>query len=487
VVCVGEGIEWEEVLDLLAQLVDKSLVLVAVHQGGEQEEVRYRLLETVRQYGKERLEESGEAEPVRERHARYYLRLAEEAEPESREQGAWLERLDTEQANFRATLGWALDPEAAQEPTGGRAGLGLRLAAALAQGRFWAAYGPSEGLGWLERALAGTSSSTSSQPARAKALNEAGYILTWRGEYERGVALLEESLALFKELGDESGIAASFFQLALTVLHRGDHERVGALREQAEVLRRELSDRRAISHLLHFLAMASLDEYDYERAVALFEESLVLFREQGDLRSTAMCLTGLGMTALEREDHERAAVIFEEDLRVLLELRDKVAIVYGLLGVAGVASQRGGAARAARLWGAAEALEEANSFSMSPFVRAHYDYEGYLAAARSQLDEEAWGAAWLEGKAMAPEQAIEYALDPSPATTRPRPENIATLSAREVEVLTLVAEGLTDSQVAERLYLSPRTVGQHLRSIYNKLGASSRTAAVKEAVGRGLI
>ncbi len=136
--------------------------------------------------------------------------------------------------------------------------------------------------------------------------------------------------------------------------------------------------------------------------------------------------------------------------------------------------------------GAAEVLGEAISFSMSPFVRAHYDYEGYLAAARSQLDEEAWKAAWAEGKAMSPEQAIEYALrSPSPAT--PQPKNTAKLSAREVEVLTLVAKGLTDSQVAERLYLSPRTVGQHPRSIYHKLGAPSRAAAVKEAVERGLI
>ena len=481
-VCAREGIEREEVLDLLAQLVDKSLVLVEVHQDGE--EARYRLLETVRQYGQERLEESGEAELVRERHAGYYLALAEESEPELREQGAWLERLGTEHDNLRAALGWALDPEDAEEPAAERAQLGLRLAAALGQGRFWGAYGLSEGLGWLESGLASTSS-TSAKPARAKALNEAGYIVTWRGDYEKGVALLEQSLALFKELGDEPGVAASFFQLGLTVLHGGDHERVGVLREEAEALRRELSDRRTISHLLHFLAMAALDEDDYERAAALFEESLVLFRELGDLRGAAMCLTGMGMTALEQEDHERAAVILEKDLRVLLELRDKVAIVYGLLGVAEVASRRRQPARAARLWGAAETLGEAISFSMSPFVRAHYDYEGYLAAARLQLDEAAWQAAWAEGKAMTPEQAIEYALEPSPAT--PRPKDTVKLSPREVEVLTLVAKGLTDSQVADRLYLSPRTVNHHLRTIYNKLGASSRTAAVKEAVGRGLI
>ena len=120
---------------------------------------------------------------------------------------------------------------------------------------------------------------------------------------------------------------------------------------------------------------------------------------------------------------------------------------------------------------------------MLPLYRAEYD-RGVIAA-RAGLDEAAFSAAWSEGRAMTPEQAVEYALEPSPAT--PQRKNTAELSDREVEVLGLVAEGLTDPQVAERLYLSPRTVGQHLRSIYQKLGVPSRAAAVKEAVGRGLI
>ena len=169
----------------------------------------------------------------------------------------------------------------------------------------------------------------------------------------------------------------------------------------------------------------------------------------------------------------------------LRELKDKMGTFYSLLGLAGVAGSRGGAARAARLWAAAEALREATGFSMSPFTRSNFAYERHLAHARSQLDEAAWEAAWSEGRAMTLEQAIEYALEPSPPT--PRLKNTAELSAREVEVLILVAEGLTNSQVADRLYLSPRTVGQHLRSIYHKLGASSRTAAVKAALGRRLI
>jgi DNA-binding NarL/FixJ family response regulator len=163
-----------------------------------------------------------------------------------------------------------------------------------------------------------------------------------------------------------------------------------------------------------------------------------------------------------------------------------VATVHNLLGLAGVAAGRGEPVCAARLWGSSEALQEATGSSVadSPFVRSQYDYEGLLAAARSRLDE----AAWAEGRAMTPEQAVEYALDTEEAASAsPKDTTASLLSAREAEVLVLVAEGLTNARVAERLYLSPRTVGQHLRSIYRKLGVPSRAAAAREAAERGLL
>jgi DNA-binding NarL/FixJ family response regulator len=166
-----------------------------------------------------------------------------------------------------------------------------------------------------------------------------------------------------------------------------------------------------------------------------------------------------------------------------------LAILYSLFGLGHVAASREQPAHAARLWAAAEAIEETFGIRLSILVRTATNYEGQQAAARSQLDEAAWEATWAEGKAMTPEQAIEYALseeEPTPPPS-PAPKDKAALTAREVEVLGLVAEGLTDPLVAERLYLSPRTVGRHLRSIYNKLGVSSRAAAVKQAVERDLI
>jgi DNA-binding CsgD family transcriptional regulator len=460
--------------------VDKSLV---VAEAGPEGALRYRMLEPVRQYARERLEEGGEADASRRRHATFFLALAEEAEPHTMgpEQGAWLERLQREHDNLRAALFWTLDPEAAGAQ--GRAELGLRLATTLAQGRFWNAYGPGEERRWLERALARGSASPS--PARAKALNLAGLSAMWQGDYRRSAALLEEGMTVFKELGDELGAANSLVDLGQMALRGGDRERVAALRQEAEALRPALEDRQALGFLLIFLGGAATDEGDRDRALGLLEEGLALHWEIGDELGIALCLTGLGVIALERGEAERAAALYEEDLNVLRRLRDKTVTTYGLRGTACVAALRGQPARAARLWGTVEALQEAIGLPLSPFDRAHPNYGGLLAPARSRLGEAAWEAAWAEGRAMTPEEAIEYALKSEESA--PSPKEISGLSERELEVLRLVAEGLTDAQVASRLYLSPRTVGFHLRSIYRKLGVPSRAAAARAAVERSLI
>jgi DNA-binding NarL/FixJ family response regulator len=135
------------------------------------------------------------------------------------------------------------------------------------------------------------------------------------------------------------------------------------------------------------------------------------------------------------------------------------------------------------LWGSSEAVSQTIGLPLSPFDRAHPDYETLLAAVRLQLGEQAWEAVRSEGRAMTPEAAVEYAL----ATHEAAPASSSQLSEREAEVLALVAQGLTNPQIAGRLYLSPRTVGQHLRSIYRKLGVNSRAAAAREAIEQNLI
>jgi non-specific serine/threonine protein kinase len=484
--CASEGIEEADVLDLLSRLVEKSLVMVT--ERGAQ--TRYGILETVGQYAKERLRESAEEETLRRKHADHYLALAEEAETDLTGQDAWLERLGTEHDNFEAALSWALGRGAGEGDEGdeGRAAgertqLGLRLAAALAQGRFWNAYGPGEGLRWLEKGLAQTDAVPS--PARAKALSGAGYLAIWRGDYQRSAALLEEAIAAHEKLGDDAEAAAALFSLGTTALHGGDRERLMSLNRQAEALLARISDPQAKALLLHLSGSTALSEGDRERAEALCGEGLSLNRELGDLRGIALGLTMLGVSALERGDATKARTLYGEDLGVLRRLRDKTGISYGLRGMACAAALGGEAERTARLWGAAEALGEEVGLAIGAFDRAHPDYEGLIEDARSRLGDASWEATLAEGRAMAPEEAVEYALGTDePASTEEAP---SPLSAREAEVLSLVAEGLTNPQVAERLYLSPRTVGQHLRSVYRKLGVASRAAAVREASRRGLI
>ena len=498
---VGTGghIEEVEVLDILARLVDKSLVLV-VERGGE---ARYRLLEPVSQYAREKLRESGEASRVLTRHAEYYLALAEEAEPElsGDRQGEWLERLEAEHDNFRAALGLSLE--------GGDAELGLRLAGVL--GGFWYKRGYlREGRWWLEREI--SAGDTSSAMERATALDQAGWMALYQGDLEPSVALLEESLELFKGLEDEPGIAASFAKLGHAVLHQDDGDYLAALCQEAEALRKTFTNRPAIGELLVFLGMVELYEGDVERAVSLLEESLDLFRELGNASpaghgpegkedvklSTAIELVAgqaqeyLWLSALEAGDTDGATALIEEELRPVRDLGNKPKISYCLLGLAAIAALRGRPDRAARLWVAAEALRKEIGLALVLWDHAVTDYEALLADTRSQLGEAGWERAQNEAQDMALEQVIDYALkgdqgsfeeDPS-ASSEPLP---ASLSAREVDVLKLVAQGLTNAHIAQQLFISPNTVNRHLNSIYRKLEVTSRAAATRFASEHDLV
>jgi len=268
--------------------------------------------------------------------------------------------------------------------------------------------------------------------------------------------------------------------------------RLKALSEEAGSLRERFVDRWAIAELLLLMGMAALYEGDHARAVALLEESIASFRDLGDIQRAAVCLTYLWMAALEGGHPERVAVLLKDEFRRLQEqeIKPQIQIYDGLMGLAVVAAREGRPARAARLGGAAETIREAISLSILLWDHTPTDYEAQLAAARSRLEETDQQEAWSEGRAMTPEQAIAYALSEEDLPQLRTPSTTsypAGLSAREVEVLKLVARGLTNAQIARSLFISPRTVGEHLRSIYRKLGVPSRAAAAREASARGLI
>src|SRR5215212_3807819 len=241
-------------------------------------------------------------------------------------------------------------------------------------------------------------------------------------------------------------------------------------------------------------------EGDYERGAALNEEAVAICREHGYRQKLNYALDNLGWAELLRGDYEEAKPFYEESHVVSRELGDRSIASESLEGMACIAGAQGEALKAGRQFGAAEGLKEtlreAVALQHSPEEEAWR--EPYLATARSQLGEAAWEEALAQGRAMGLEEAIEYALSaeepsrasPSSEMAKPQPssspEHPGGLTAREVEVLGLVAKGMTNAQVAQRLFVSPRTIHRHLNSIYHKLGVSSRSAATRFALEHDL-
>jgi tetratricopeptide (TPR) repeat protein len=396
-ICDPEG--EMEALEVVGSLLEKSLLR---REEGADEEPRFYMLETVQEYARDKLEESGEAEERRRRHAEHYLVLAETAEPEllGADQGWWMRRLSTEFANLREAHAWSL------EPGEGRARLRLRLAAAL--WRFWAAQRFQEGKVWLQTAL---ERNTGEFPAlRAKALGALGFILLFQHDYERAIAALEEAVALYGELGDKSGAAFALANLGWAVLHGDYRGRVPAFDREAEALMQEDIDDHARAILGIVRASAAIGQGDLDSAVPQLERSLALCRELGDRRSAAMALFVLGVTELRRGNLERGATLLEEGAHISRELGDRLGAPYFAEGLAKLSAMRSRPVRAAKLWGAAEALREQEGVSLSKFDRANSDYERDLALVRSALDEATFDAAWAEGRAMSFEQAVGYLL-----------------------------------------------------------------------------
>ena len=293
----------------MASLVDKSLLRQQEQASGEP---RFRMLETIREYGLECLTASGEEPAVRRAHADYYLALAEAAEPAltGPEQTTWLERLEAEHDNLRAALRWAEES--------GEAEIGLRLAGALCQ--FWLMRGHlREGQERLARllGLAGASPHTA---ARAKALTRAGHLADNLSDYTAAHAFFEESLAIRRELGEKGGIAAALNDLGWVASHRNDYTAARALSEESLAIWRELGDKAGIATSLHNLGWVAYHQGEYAAAYALCQESLGLRRELGDKRGIAYELGHIGRTVHRQGDYRRATALLEEALALCRDM-----------------------------------------------------------------------------------------------------------------------------------------------------------------------
>jgi predicted ATPase len=300
-VCAGGGIEAPDVLDLLTQLVDKSLVVAQTHGG----EARYQLLETVREYGRERLHDSEAVEEVQRRHRDWYLALAEHVEPrlDGREKELWLDRLEKENDNLRASLDWSFERRDADAV--------MRLAKSL--NHFWEIRGYwSEGLHWLEAALSLDDGAPS--PMRARALNAAGALARLLGDTQRAVARLEESVAAYRALGDKKGMANALVLLGIAAYRQSDYDRAVAFLDESTALSRAAGDKTTLAFSLYLLGILARVRGDYGQAETLCRESLTLNQASGINWKAGLALDGLGLVALCRGDYGRAKSLFQQAL-----------------------------------------------------------------------------------------------------------------------------------------------------------------------------
>ncbi|HUG15112.1 MAG TPA: LuxR C-terminal-related transcriptional regulator [Thermomicrobiales bacterium] len=454
------------VLGGLSSLSDKSLLLRITSPAGPESGGRFGLLETIREFGLERLEQSGRAEAVRERHAACYLSVAEAAahyldrsDPER-----WLRRLDAEHANLLAALDWLLAQRDAER--------GLRLTGALRE--FWFMRGRlAEGMTRAEAFLALPEAAAPTR-ARALALATAGWLARWLNDTTRSIACCEEALAIWDSLKDPAHGAWLYNAIGMAAQDLEGIDAACDYWNRGLRFARETGDDKSRARLLFNLGHAAIVRNEPDHAAEHLGEALSVATTIADNDVIALVKYGLGRLAHQQGDHPHAAMLFRESL----ELYQKLDMAWGVARAVGklaiMAQVNDDTTRAARLFGAAEALHVRIA---SPMTQSQRDeMEPAIAAARYTLGEAAYAAAFAQGGAMSLEAAINEALQG--ATT---PEELAVaespLSPREMDVLRLVAEGRSNQEIGSILFISHFTVARHVTSILNKLGLESRTAA----------
>ncbi len=468
----------EPLLDLIASLVDKSLLR---QKEGPDGASRYVMLETIRAFGLEQLEAGGEAEVTRRRLAAWCLALVEQ--PYSGlfdARSPWLIRLEAEHDNVRAVLTWALEQ--------GEAETAQRLVGELA--RFWIVRGYLvEGRVRAERALA--MSDQTPVAIRAKALSTVGFLVWSLGDYHRAAQMLEAGLAHWRELGDDRSIASTLWRLGIVAEDQGAYDRATALHEEALALFRAMDDRAGIAWVLNALGAVAYEQDDTVRAAGLFEEAVRGFQDLDHLWGRGMVLANLGRIARAQGDYGRAAACFAESLALQWpQPGRRLTVAVSLRGLASVAALTGHFAAAVRLFGAAEALRAAFD---APLGRHRAQSLRSLQRARTALGEEAFAAHWDAGRTMPPAASVAEALALAAAIAGAPSDDPTTPAARhgltrkEVEVLHLLREGLTNRQIAERLYIGERTAQSHVQHILDKLDVDTRAAAAAYAVEHGLV
>jgi predicted ATPase/DNA-binding NarL/FixJ family response regulator len=503
-----------DVLRNLARLVDQSLVKVV---RGSSEESRFDMLETIREYAREQQALDNLKDVTDRRHTSHFLELAENAQLSlgGPDEVRWLARLRADYDNLRAVIERALN---ARDAT-----TALRLGVFL--WRFWAQRGHLvEGRGYLERAL--SISGDVDAAVRVRAMVCLGNLALDLSDLSEARGFFTESLSLWRELADQDGIASALNGLGLVardlgeltqarqhfsealsiwsalddapgvalILHNlgtvatadADYGEARAYHEEALAIRRRLDDTGSIAYSLWGLATTTRLSGETTTAKNLYGESRTHFRELGDRQGEALATYGLARIAQQMGDDSDALRLFREALSLSSSLAERIGMVECIEGIAAVMAQRGYAEHAVRLLGATASVRAVVATIRTEIERR--EPEQTLTMARRVLTNSAFDAAWAAGQALSLEAATEEALTlTGQSSVLTRPASPFNLTRREQEVLALLAEHLTDSEIAQRLYLSPRTASNHVASILGKLGVSSRREAAAFATRHGLV
>jgi predicted ATPase/DNA-binding NarL/FixJ family response regulator len=442
----AEGSSLLSILDGLESLVNKSLLQRDQLPSGE---VRFRMLETIREYAQEQLARSGGLNALRDRWLDYLLGVATDSRKDllGRDQSAALDLLELEHDNLRAALRWCIDNN--------DVGRGLRLGAAL--WRFWYVRGFfTEGRTWLAELLSLPSAGPRSA-ARANALSAAGNLAFNQGDDAAAESLQQESLAIRRELGDRPGVAASLDTLGTLAYRRGDSDRATAFLEESLLVKREQQDRWGVAAALHHLGDVAVEQGNFSTARARYQDSLQAWHELGDAWSTAMVLESFAQ----------------------------------------LAHARGHSARALNLVGAASAARERlRATACPPVQRLHI--QRLIEAIEGTLGRDAANAAIAEGRVLDLDQAIALARavdEPSAAPAKaaeapaalPAQGPLAWLTPREREVAALLLRGMSNRMIAEELVITERTAETHVCRILSKLGLDSRAQIAAWIIDNGLL
>jgi non-specific serine/threonine protein kinase len=469
-----------DIFEGIASLADKSLI----HQTeGPSGEPRFAMLETVREFGLEQLAASGTEVEVRARHAAWCVGLAErswESIVYSGHFANWLARLEADHDNMRAALAWL-------EQSGNVEGL-LRLAGALYG--FWHFRSHrAEGRRWLACALDRAEGVEMPAAARVAALHGAASLARSGGDYARATQLGTACLALARDQSDRAGAALALQLLGHVLQAQGDYAEAVAPTDEALALAEALSHRIWIAAGRGDLGILALGVGDAARAADWLKDALRLHEELGDRFNVAVTLGYLGLAARAAGDPAGAAAKYTAALPLWLEIGSRDNLAEWLAGVATLAADAGQSEESARLFGAGEEMRERLGHAYALPEREFF--ERAESAARAQLGDSAFEAAWTEGRTRSLEQATAEAttfLTGAPPSQLPTASaDSIRLSPREREVLGLLAQRWTDPEIADQLFVSPRTVQSHVASIFNKLGVANRREAAALAARRGLV